>query len=156
MLSTLHTNTAAGAVIRLQDMGLERYLITSSVNGVLAQRLVRRLCTACKTPVVLDEGVLEGSGLKRFMKPGSQVFSPVGCPACRQTGYSGRTGIHELFVLGESMHHAIISGADATTLHETARKSGMFTLYEDGLRKVAAGETSLAEVMKVTQDQGNA
>lgn len=156
VLSTLHTNTAAGAVIRLQDMGLERYLITSSVNGVLAQRLVRRLCTACKVPVVLDDTVLARTGLQRFMKPDSQVFNPVGCPACRQTGYSGRTGIHELFVLGESMHQAIISGADATALHETARKSGMFTLYEDGLRKVAAGETSLEEVLRVTQDQGNA
>ena len=157
VLSTLHTNTAAGAVIRLQDMGLERYLITSSVNGVLAQRLVRRLCTACKTPLELDESVLERSGLKRFMPAGSrQVYNPVGCPACRQTGYSGRTGIHELFVLGEDMHQAIISGADATELHETARKSGMFTLYEDGLRKVAAGETSLEEVLRVTQDQGHA
>ena len=156
VLSTLHTNTAAGAVIRLQDMGLERYLITSSVNGVLAQRLVRRLCTACKAPVDLDESVLERSGLKRFMGGSTRVYNPVGCPACRQTGYSGRTGIHELFVLGESMHQAIISGADATALHETARKSGMFTLYEDGLRKVAAGETSLEEVLRVTQDQGNA
>ena len=143
-------------MIRLQDMGLERYLITSSVNGVLAQRLVRRLCTACKAPVDLDESVLERSGLKRFMGGSTRVYSPVGCPACRQTGYSGRTGIHELFVLGESMHQAIISGADATALHETARKSGMFTLYEDGLRKVAAGETSLEEVLRVTQDQGNA
>ncbi|KAB2966407.1 MAG: type II secretion system protein GspE [Zoogloea sp.] len=157
VLSTLHTNTAAGAVIRLQDMGLERYLITSSVNGVLAQRLVRRLCTACKSPLELDESVLERSGLKRFMPASSrQVYNPVGCPACRQTGYSGRTGIHELFVLGEDMHQAIISGADATELHETARRSGMFTLYEDGLRKVAAGETSLEEVLRVTQDQGHA
>ncbi|TYC60121.1 type II secretion system protein GspE [Zoogloea oleivorans] len=157
VLSTLHTNTAAGAVIRLQDMGLERYLITSAVNGVLAQRLVRKLCEACKVPVDLDEQVLQRSGLKRFMPPGSyRVFNPQGCPACRQTGYVGRTGIHELFVLGESMHKAIISGADATALHETARKSGMFTLYEDGLRKVALGETSLEEVLHVTQDQSNA
>jgi general secretion pathway protein E len=106
--------------------------------------------------VDLDESVLERSGLKRFMGGSTRVYNPVGCPACRQTGYSGRTGIHELFVLGESMHQAIISGADATALHETARKSGMFTLYEDGLRKVAAGETSLEEVLRVTQDQGNA
>ena len=156
VLSTLHTNTAAGAVIRLQDMGLERYLITSSVNGVLAQRLVRKLCTVCRTPVTLDESVLERTGLRRFMGSTSQIHNPVGCPACRHTGYAGRTGIHELFVLGESMHQAIISGADATELHETARRSGMFTLYEDGLRKVAAGETSLEEVLRVTQDQGNA
>jgi general secretion pathway protein E len=142
-------------VIRLQDMGLERYLITSSVNGVLAQRLVRRLCTACKAPVDLDESVLERSGLKRFMG-GSTRSQPGGLPGMPPDGLFGADRHPRAVRAGREHAQAIISGADATALHETARKSGMFTLYEDGLRKVAAGETSLEEVLRVTQDQGNA
>jgi general secretion pathway protein E len=157
VLSTLHTNTAAGAIIRLEDMGVERYLITSSVNGVLSQRLVRCLCPHCKTAVELPDGTLHESGLGRFMPAGERkVYAGVGCPQCKNTGYAGRTAIHELFVMDDEAHRAILSGADATTLHNVARKGGMLTLYEDGLRKVAAGITSLEEVLRVTQDQGNA
>ncbi|MBR0567253.1 type II secretion system ATPase GspE [Azoarcus sp. L1K30] len=156
VLSTLHTNTAAGAVVRLQDMGVERYLITSSVNGVLAQRLVRRLCDHCKAPEELTPEVLQRTGLDQFCTKDSVIHVARGCPQCRGSGYRGRVGIHELFVLDESMHRAIINGADATELHAVARKAGMVTLYEDGLRKVAAGVTSLEEVMRVTQDQADA
>jgi len=152
VLSTLHTNTAASAIIRLEDMGIERYLITSTVNGVLAQRLVRQLCRECKQVTELDDGVLEGTGLGRFMPAGSRTaYVAAGCEHCKQTGYRGRTSIHELFVMDAAMHKAILSGADATTLHNVARESGMITLYEDGLRKVAAGITSLEEVLRVTQ-----
>lgn len=80
----------------------------------------------------------------------------VGCPRCKHSGYVGRTSIHELFVMNEAAHKAILGGADSTTLHNVARQEGMLTLYEDGLRKVAAGVTSLDEVLRVTQDQGNA
>ncbi|MDY0046322.1 MAG: ATPase, T2SS/T4P/T4SS family [Thauera propionica] len=157
VLSTLHTNTAAGAIIRLEDMGVERYLITSSVNGVLSQRLLRRLCPHCRERVVLPEETLVESGLSRFMPAGeNSVYVARGCPECKQTGYRGRTSVHELFVMDEAAHRAILSGADATALHNVARQGGMLTLYEDGLRKVAAGVTSLEEVMRVTQDQGNA
>ncbi|MFN3985325.1 MAG: type II secretion system ATPase GspE [Rhodocyclaceae bacterium] len=152
VLSTLHTNTAASAIIRLEDMGVERYLITSTVNGVLAQRLVRQLCPHCKTRVELPQATLDKTGLSRFLPAGSRVVHTArGCPECKQSGYLGRTSIHELFVMDDAAHEAILSGADATTLHRVARDSGMVTLYEDGLRKVAAGITSLEEVLRVTQ-----
>ena len=156
VLSTLHTNTAAGAVIRLQDMGVERYLITSSVNGVLAQRLVRRLCTNCREAVPLVAEVAESSGLAALVPGIRQVYEARGCAQCRNTGFQGRTGIHELFALDAAMHEAIIAGADAAALHEVARQRGMATLYEDGLRKVAEGVTTLDEVLRVTQDQASA
>jgi general secretion pathway protein E len=156
VLSTLHTNTAASAITRLEDMGVERYLITSSVNGVLAQRLVRRLCEHCKVPVELSSEYIKQSGMKPFVS-GDQVtvFQATGCSECSHTGYSGRTSIHELFVLDDDIHRVIMSGADATLLHAAARRQGMITLYEDGLRKVVSGVTSLEEVLRVTQDQSD-
>jgi general secretion pathway protein E len=156
VLSTLHTNTAAGAITRLEDMGVERYLITSSVNGVLAQRLVRALCGSCKQAVELAPEYIEQTGLSRFMPAGERsVYQARGCEECMHTGYSGRTGIHELFALDDAMHRVIMSGADATVLHAAAREQGMITLYEDGLRKVAQGQTSMEEVLRVTQDQSD-
>ncbi|WP_418647489.1 type II secretion system ATPase GspE [Thauera butanivorans] len=156
VLSTLHTNTAAGAIVRLEDMGVERYLITSTVNGVLSQRLLRTLCPSCRTATELPDEALARSGLARFMPAGRRtVYTAVGCPDCKHSGYRGRTSVHELFVMDDAAHKAILAGADATTLHNVARQGGMLTLYEDGLRKVAAGITSLEEVLRVTQDQGN-
>jgi len=154
VLSTLHTNTAASAVIRMQDMGVERYLITSTVNGVLAQRLVRRLCPHCKAPVQPAPELLADSGLGRFLPAGQPMYEARGCDRCRGTGYQGRTGIHELLVVDEAMRSAILQGQDASALHALAMRSGMHSLYEDGLRKVAAGATSLDELLRVTQDQG--
>ncbi len=155
VLSTLHTNTAASAVIRMQDMGVERYLITSTVNGVLAQRLVRRLCSHCKAPVQPPPQLLQDSGLGRFLPAGQPMYEARGCEHCRGTGYQGRTGIHELLVVDEALRSAILQGQDASALHALAMKAGMHSLYEDGLRKVAAGTTSLDELMRVTQDQGD-
>lgn len=155
VLSTLHTNTAAGAVVRMQDMGVESYLITSSVNGVLAQRLVRTLCPNCKTPHQPSSELLARTGLGRFLDEGKPIYQAVGCGQCRSTGYQGRTGIHELLVLDEPLRRAVIEGKDATILHGLAAKSGMLSLYEDGLRKVAAGVTSLDELLRVTQDQND-
>jgi len=154
VLSTLHTNTAAGAIVRMEDMGVERYLITSAVSGILAQRLVRLLCTSCREPVDLTAEAIESSGLNQFLPTGqTQIYKAKGCEACKHTGYKGRTAIHELFAMDSEMHNAILKGADATTLHSIARQHGMITLYEDGLRKVIAGKTSLEEVLRVTQDQ---
>jgi general secretion pathway protein E len=154
VLSTLHTNTAASAVTRLEDMGVERYLITSSVNGVLAQRLVRKLCKKCKTAADLSAEDIDKFGLRPFISAASNtVYQAKGCEECLHTGYSGRAAIHELFTLDDEMHGVIMSGADATLLHAAARRQGMITLYEDGLRKVVEGVTSLEEVMRVTQDQ---
>ena len=154
VLSTLHTNTAASAITRLEDMGVERYLITSAVNGVLAQRLVRTLCRHCKVAHEVGRDYIVQTGLRRYVPGDScQLFRAGGCAACNHTGYAGRTGIHELFVLDAEMHRVIMSGADATLLHAAARRQGMVTLYEDGLRKVVRGETSMEEVLRVTQDQ---
>jgi general secretion pathway protein E len=156
VLSTLHTNTAAGAVIRMQDMGVESYLITSSVNGVLSQRLIRTLCKDCKQPILPDAALLASTGLGRFLKPGMPMYQAHGCPECRGTGYRGRTGIHELLIVNDDMRRAIMEGKDASQLHSLATQAGMLTLYEDGLRKVAAGVTCLEELMRGTQDHGNA
>jgi len=154
VLSTLHTNTAASAITRLEDMGVERYLITSAVNGVLAQRLVRTLCRHCKQPHEVGRDYIVQTGLRRFVKEDTcQLFKAAGCDACNHTGYAGRTGIHELFVLDEEMHRVIMSGADATLLHAAAKRRGMISLYEDGLRKVVEGVTSMEELLRVTQDQ---
>ncbi|MEO5671892.1 MAG: ATPase, T2SS/T4P/T4SS family, partial [Ramlibacter sp.] len=156
VLSTLHTNTATGAVIRLLDMGVERYLITSSVNGVLSQRLVRTLCNHCKEAEMPPADLLASSGLGRYLAPGAPIYRARGCSQCRDTGYQGRTGIHELLVLDDSMRRAILDGKDENELHALAARNGMLTLYEDGLRKVAAGTTCLEELLRVTQDTNDA
>jgi general secretion pathway protein E len=155
VLSTLHTNTAASAVIRMQDMGVEPYLITSTVNGVLSQRLVRRLCEKCRRPAELPPELVTSSGLARFLEPGQVAYTAPGCSHCRGTGYWGRAAIHELMVVDEAVRDAVMRGSDAAQLQELARGGGLVSLYEDGLRKVAAGVTSLEEVLRVTQDQGD-
>ena len=156
VLSTLHTNTAAGAIIRLQDMGIEPYLITSSVNGVLSQRLVRKLCSQCKQPYEPEFTLRVSSGLERMGLNPTHLFRAVGCEHCRQTGYSGRSGIHELLVLDDSFRRGILDGLDASSLNKKATAAGMHTLYEDGLLKVADGLTSLDELMRVTEDSTDA
>jgi general secretion pathway protein E len=153
VLSTLHTNTAAGAITRLEDMGVERFLITAAVNGVLAQRLLRKLCPACKRPAQLDAEQLSRLGMTGEAPEEAEVYEAVGCDKCKGTGYSGRSAIHELFVLDDEIQRAILDGSDANQLREVARAKGMATLYEDGMRKVLAGQTSLDEVLRVTQDQ---
>jgi len=153
VLSTLHTNTAAGAITRLEDMGVERFLITAAVNGVLAQRLLRVLCGHCKRPAMLDAQQLKRLGVSTDTKEQPQVFEAAGCEKCKGTGYSGRSAIHELFVLDDEIQRAILDGSDANQLRELARAKGMATLYEDGMRKVREGHTSIDEVLRVTQDQ---
>ena len=153
VLSTLHTNTAAGAITRLEDMGVERFLITAAVNGVLAQRLLRKLCPACKRPAQLDAEQLARLGMTGDAPKEAEVYEAVGCDQCKGTGYSGRSAIHELFVLDDEIQRAILDGSDANQLREIARAKGMATLYEDGMRKVLAGQTSIDEVLRVTQDQ---
>lgn len=104
----------------------------------------------------MEPALLQGSGLERFCKPGAPVYRPVGCEHCRGSGYRGRTGIHELLVLDEPMRRAVLDGRDASVLHGIALQSGMLSLHEDGLRKVAAGVTTLDELARVTQDQSDA
>ncbi len=155
VFSTLHTNDAASAVTRLVDMGVEPFLVSSSVNGMMAQRLVRRLCPSCKTPVVPTEAELIqlGYSRERFMKesPG-HVYQSVGCQECLDSGFSGRTGIYELLIVNDDIRQLIMQNVDSATLKKEAMKHGMRTLRDDGARKVMLGETTIAEVLRVTQD----
>jgi general secretion pathway protein E len=156
VLSTLHTNNAASAVIRMLDMEVEPFLITSTVNGVIAQRLVRNLCGRCKQPYQPEAAWLQSTGLHRHLAPGAPLYRSVGCPDCRGTGYRGRSGLYELLVVDDALRRAIMEGADATALHALAVKAGMVPLHEDGLRAVARGVTTHDEVLRVTHDMSDA
>jgi general secretion pathway protein E len=148
VFSTLHTNDATGALTRLVDMGVEPFLIASSLLAVLAQRLVRRICPECKEPFQPEEATLEELGL-----PKDQVFyHGRGCEACMQSGYRGRTGIFELLVMDNDIRHLLTTGADSVKMKDRAVRNGMATLFEDGLLKVKTGMTTLNEVLRVTQE----
>ncbi len=150
VFSTLHTNDAPSAVTRLVDMGIEPYLVSSTVTGVLAQRLVRLLCPQCKEPYkpapeTLDRANLEPDSLKDV-----QFFRARGCPDCLQTGYKGRTGIYELLILDDAIQQILVHNPEANVIRKAALKAGMRTLLRDGLEKIRDGITSLEEVLRVT------
>ena len=154
VFSTLHTNSAIAAITRLIDIGLERYLLASTVSGVMAQRLVRRLCPACSRPHSSSERM----GGKFKLATSSAVVDlsnsrePVGCEDCGGTGYRGRTTISELLVVDDGIREAIgRRSQDQRLIEQLARTTGFRTLYEDGLVKVGAGETTLEEVLRVTR-----
>jgi general secretion pathway protein E len=151
VFSTIHTNDAAGAFARLTDMGVEPFLVASSLIGVLAQRLVRRLCDHCKEAYEPSSVELNDFGLKRTDLP-EFIYRPAGCPRCSNLGYSGRTGIYEFLSAHEEIKQLVIANADAGTVKRQAVSLGMRTLRDDGVRKVAEGITSFDEVMRVTQD----
>jgi len=150
VLSTLHTNDAPAAATRLVDLGVPSYLLSSCLVGVLAQRLVRKLCSECKKPYTLKESDVRRLGLGSEAV-GKSVFQPGGCEACLQTGYMGRTGVFELMVVDEEMGSLVARGEDARVLRRSARKSGMRTLMEDAARKVIRGITSCDEAMRITK-----
>jgi general secretion pathway protein E len=147
VLATLHTNDAPGAVTRLIDMGIEPYLLASTLNGALAQRLVRKLCPECRSPYEPDASERSAfSGTKP-----ERLYRAVGCGACNFSGYRGRTGIYELVVADDALRHRIHDGAAESELREHAVRSGMTRLRDDGLRWVRDGATSLDEVLRVTR-----
>ncbi len=150
VLSTLHTNDAPSAVTRLVDMGVEPYLITSTVRAVLAQRLVRVICQSCKKPVKLSPKDAAAVGFKPGELPQGTVWEGGGCEQCGGTGYRGRTGIYELMKMDEEIQRAVIQGKDSEDLRRIAIERNMVTLTADGRRKVAQGITTIAEVMRVT------
>ena len=153
VLSTLHTNDAAGGVTRLMDMGLEDYLITSTVNGILGQRLVRRLCQHCREPYEALPEVVAEMRLDRFNQNYSvTLYRPVGCPECDHNGYRGRLSIQEFLVMSDDLRRLVMSHAQARQIEEQALKEGMRTMYDDGLRKAVAGLTTIEEVLRVTSD----
>lgn len=151
VFSTVHTNDAVGAVTRLQDMGVENYLIASCLDGVLAQRLVRRICPDCKTPEKPDARALQELEIDPSQAQHLTVYRGTGCRRCGNTGYRGRMGIYELFVINEEFKQLIVDKASANVLKKAARRAGMRTLRDDGWTKVRAGLTSIEEVMRVTQ-----
>jgi general secretion pathway protein E len=150
LLSTLHTNDAVGAIIRLVDMGLEEYLIAAVLKGVLAQRLVRCLCPACRQPYRPEPELLRHPRLAALADRDFMLYRPSGCEACGGSGYRGRTAIAELLVFDERLSRCVIAGADGGALIAEAQAGGFVDLHSDGLAKAAAGITSLDEVLRVT------
>jgi general secretion pathway protein E len=151
VLSTLHTNDAAGGVTRLLDMGLEEYLLTSTVNGILAQRLVRKLCPVCKQAYHPPAELVEDLQFRRFVPTGDIVFyKPVGCSLCSDMGYRGRLAIIEFLPMTDPIRKLIMTHAEAGVIQKLAIAEGMSTMYENGLVKVAQGITTLEEVLRVT------
>ncbi len=151
VLSTLHTNGAAASITRLLDMGVESYLIASTVKAVLAQRLVRRLCTHCATPHTAAAQWVERLCDADFAQYPQRLMQAGGCALCRKTGYAGRSTIAELLVVKTNIHRLICEAAPETAIDEAARKNGMQSLYYDGMAKAWRGETSIDEVLRVTR-----
>jgi len=151
VFSTLHTNDAPGALTRLIDMGVEPFLVSSSVIGVLAQRLVRVICPECKEEYHPPNSLLEQLGLKK--SEGIKFYRGKGCLTCRETGYLGRTGIFELLIMNEEIAELVVAKATSRDIRKVAIKNGMETLQEDGIRKVLSGITTLEEVLRVTQEE---
>jgi len=154
VLSTVHTNDAASTMNRLLDMGVEDYLLTSTVIGILAQRLVRTLCAHCKEPYTALPEVVEELGLARFGH-GSEItlYHAKGCPQCAQTGYTGRISIMEMLPITDPMRSLVMRHATAADLRNAAVAEGMLTMYEDGLRKAVNGVTTFEEVLRVTREK---
>jgi type IV pilus assembly protein PilB len=146
----LHTNDAPSAVARLIDIGIQPFLVASSVRAMMAQRLVRRLCNNCKQPADLSETEMRALRIEPGQLQETQVMKPVGCDQCRRIGYKGRMGIFEIFIIDDEVRHMINKRSSTLMLRQRARELGMRTLREDGVRKVLAGLTSAEEVISIT------
>ncbi len=154
VLSTLHTNDAASTINRLLDMGVDDYLLTSTVNGILAQRLIRTLCTHCREPHVALPEVVDGMQLRRFSDaPQITLYRPMGCSECGGTGYSGRVSIVELLTMTDSVRALVMRHVTAGEVRKQAIAEGMQTMFENGLAKAVAGVTTIEEVLRVTREE---
>ncbi|MEQ8503125.1 MAG: type II secretion system ATPase GspE [Sneathiellaceae bacterium] len=152
VLSTVHTNDAASAIARLLDMGIEHYLLTSTINAVLGQRLVRRLCAECREPYLPSPELVAQLGLDQAMfDQGARLYRPAGCPAC-SNGFVGRTMVLELMVMNDAIRAMVLRRAEAREIQVEAVKGGMQTMYAHGLRKALAGITTIEEVLRVSRD----
>ena len=150
VLSTLHTNDAPGAVTRLVDMGCEPFLVGASLEGVLAQRLVRTICKECKSPYEPNEAILSQLGISAHELGDKQFFTGAGCEVCGQTGYKGRRGLYELLNITDPIRELITARAPTVVIKQKAVELGMNTLREDGLRNIYLGNTTIEEVLKYT------
>jgi len=151
VLSTLHTNDAPTAFTRLVDMGVEPFLVSSSVTAIMAQRLVRTICPKCKEEYQPPQEVLEDLGLSK--EKGLKFYRGKGCGNCKNTGYFGRTAIFELLIPNEKIKDMVVKKTPATEIRKEALKSGMMSLREDGVSKIKKGITSVEEVLRVTQEE---
>jgi general secretion pathway protein E/type IV pilus assembly protein PilB len=153
VFSTLHTNDSAGAFMRLCDMGVEPFLVSSTVEGVMAQRLVRRLCKHCREAYVPDhENLPDDFPKKKFDMMGGRLYRPVGCQKCRGNGYAGRVGIYELLTTNDEIRRLANERASSNDIKKVARRSGMTTLRDDAWTKAINGITSMDEVLRVTKE----
>ena len=152
VFSTLHTNDSAGAITRLVNMGIEPFLVTSSTIAIMAQRLVRRICTECKESYPPEPESLRELGVAAEDAPGTLVFRGQGCPHCQQRGYLGRTGIFELLMMTPNVQDLTLRGLDSNAIKREGKKEGMRTLRDDGAVKVLKGISTIEEVLRVTRD----
>jgi len=153
VFSTLHTNDAAGAITRLLDMGIEPFLVSSSLECLIAQRLVRLLCPKCKKAISPSKEIISQFAGASVNADIIKLYEAVGCDECRHTGYKGRTAIYEILVINDSIREMIISRASSHEIKQKAVKQGMRVLLQDGLEKVALGLTTVAEILRVTQEE---
>ena len=152
VFSTLHTNDAAGGITRLLDMGIEPYLVASSVECFVAQRLVRLICPACKTKIKPSKEILRELGVEGIKDVSKLIFyEGKGCDECKHTGYKGRTAIYELLIVDSEIRNLIMARKSADVIKEKAVELGMRTLRQDGWEKIKAGTTTPAEVLRVTE-----
>jgi len=151
VFSTLHTNDAAGAVTRLLEMGMENYLISSSLLGIMAQRLVRVICPDCKEAYTPEMGVMEEMGVSQSEVKKNPIFKGAGCEKCSHTGFLGRKGIYELLLMNDDIRELILEKAPSNVIKEKGRSQGMQTLREAGWHKVKEGISTISEVLRVTQ-----
>lgn len=149
VFSTLHTNDSASAVTRLTDMGIEPFLVSTAVQAIIAQRLVRLLCTHCKEAYEPEEA--QWAELRSSREVAGPIFRADGCEKCLETGYRGRTGIYEFLLLSEAIKGLVLKTSDANQINKAARAEGMASLREDGINKVMEGRTTISEVLRVTQ-----
>jgi general secretion pathway protein E len=155
VFSTVHTNDSAGAVTRLVDMGVEPFLVASSLTAILAQRLVRKVCPDCRVPYDPTEEELREISMTRQKLHSfgvKQIYKAAGCPLCSGNGYHGRTGIYEFLLVDDDIRQLVLKNVDSGTIKKAAVQKGMSTLIEDGAHKVAMGETTIAEVLSVTAE----
>jgi type II secretion system protein E len=152
IFSTLHTNDAAGAVTRLVDMGIKPYLVASTVQGILAQRLVRTICQSCREAYKPTEEEIALLSISPGELKDFELYKGKGCPTCNNTGFKGRMGIYELLIMTDNIRELVIENTPSTVLCKKAREFGMRTLKEDGMEKVKRGYTTIEEVLRVTQD----
>jgi type II secretory ATPase GspE/PulE/Tfp pilus assembly ATPase PilB-like protein len=150
VFSTLHTNDAPGAVARLVDIGVRPFLVSAAVRAMMAQRLVRKVCANCKQPSELDPAECSSLGIEPAQLGAATVMKGAGCERCKGSGYKGRMGIFEIFVVDDEVRHMINQQANTIELRKRAREMGMRTLREDGIRKVLSGITTAEEVISAT------